>query len=71
MGMGADIWAVAVAATIMAGAEAAATITAVTIRAFTGTVAFAVHCPGDSEGSSDGNWPRPPDAARCIFSWAS
>ena len=46
MAMGAGIWAAAAAATIMAGAEAAATITAVTTKTFIGTVAFAVQLPG-------------------------
>jgi hypothetical protein len=50
MGMGADIWAAAAAVTIMAGAEAAATVTAVTIRTFIGTVAFAVQLPGRQRG---------------------
>ena len=50
MGMDAGIWAAAAADTITAGAEAAATITAVTTRTFIGTIAFAVQLPGRQRG---------------------
>jgi len=59
----AGTWAAAVAAIIMGGAEAAGIITAGAITVITRTFAFVSHCPGDSGGFSDSNWPRLPDAA--------
>jgi hypothetical protein len=63
MDMDAGIWAAEAAAIIMGGAEAAGTITAGATIVITKTFAVASHCPGDSCGFSDSNWPRLPDAA--------
>ena len=56
--MDAGIWAAAAAAIIMAGAEAAGTITAGAITDITKTFALASHCPGECRSFSDSNWPR-------------
>jgi hypothetical protein len=48
--MDAGIWAAAAAGTITAGAEAMATVMAITTRTFIGTVAFAVQLPGRQRG---------------------